>query len=144
VLLASLALSASVAQAAPGPADVAAMRTYVARNRAYSPATRAEAMRRLELLPGLSGSPARFELEAAHIAALADNGHSVLLPPQWPSRYRRSPVHLGLFADGLFVVSAPADRRQLVGRRVLRINGRDWHDIRAAYARYQVGLPGFR
>jgi hypothetical protein len=98
----------------------------------------------LELLPGLTGAPARFELEAAHIAALADNGHSVLLPPQWPSRYRRSPVHLGLFADGLYVVSAPADRRPLIGRRVLRINGHDWREIRAAYARYQGGLPGFR
>ena len=98
----------------------------------------------MELLPGLAATPARFELEAAHIAALADNGHSVLLPPQWPSRYRRSPVHLGLFADGLYVVSAPADRRRLVGRRVLRINGRDWREIRTAYARYQGGLPGFR
>ena len=144
LLLASLAPWAPAALAAPGSADVQAMRTYVERNRAYTPAERAEALRRVELLPGLFATPARFELEAAHIAALADNGHSVLLPPQWPSRYRRSPVHLGLFADGLFVVSAPADRRQLVGRRVLRIYGRDWHDIRAAYARYQGGLPGFR
>lgn len=142
--LASLALWWPAAWAAPGPADVQAMRTYVERNRAYPPAARAEALRQLELLPGLAATPARFELEAAHIAALADNGHSVLLPPQWPSRYRRSPVHFGLFSDGLLVVSAPADRRQLVGRRVLRINGRDWREIRSAYARYQGGLPGFR
>jgi hypothetical protein len=142
LLLASLALSASAALAAPGLADIDAVRTYVDRNRAYSPAERAEALRRLELLPGLVATPARFELEVAHIAALADNGHSVLLPPQWPSRYRRSPVHLGLFADGLYVVAA--NRRQLVGRRVLRINDRDWREIRAAYARYQGGLPGFR
>ena len=142
LLLASLALSSSAGLAAPGPADVAAMRTYVERNKAYTPAERAEALRRVEALPGLIGTPARFELEAAHIAALADNGHSVLLPPQWPSRYRRSPVHLGLFADGLYVVSA--NRRQLVGRRVLRINGRDWQEIRNAYALYQGGLPGFR
>jgi len=144
LLLASLALSASAALAAPGPADVEAMRTYVERNKAYSPAERTAALRRVELLPGLAATPARFELEVAHIAALADNGHSVLLPPQWPSRYRRSPVHLGLFADGLYVVSAPADRGQLVGRRVLRINGHDWREIRAAYARYQGGLPSFR
>jgi hypothetical protein len=142
LLLASLALSASAVLAAPGPADVEAMRVYVERNKAYTPAERAEALRRVEALPGLVGTPARFELEAAHIAALADNGHSVLLPPQWPSRYRRSPIHLGLFADGLYVVSA--NRRQLVGRQVLRINGRDWQEIRAAYARYQGGLPGFR
>jgi hypothetical protein len=142
--LASLALAAGAARAAPGPADVAAMRAYVDRNRAYTPAERAEALRRVELLPGLTRAPARFELEVAHIAALADNAHSALLPPQWPSRYRRSPIHLGLFADGLYIVSAPPAQARLIGRRVTRINGRDWQQVRAAYARYQGGLPGFR
>jgi hypothetical protein len=143
-LLASFALATSAASAAPGPADVAAMRAYVARNRAYTPAERAEALRRVALLPGLAATPVRFELEVAHIAALADNAHSALLPPQWPSRYKRSPVRFGLFADGLYVIAAPADRSRLIGRRVLRINGRDWRDIRTAYARYQGGLPAFR
>ncbi|HTU10824.1 MAG TPA: hypothetical protein VMG08_07975 [Allosphingosinicella sp.] len=144
ILLASIALAATGARAAPGPADVAAMRTYVERNRAYTPAARAEALRRVALLPGLAATPARFELETARIAALADNGHSALLPPQWPARYRRSPVRLGLFADGLYVVAAPGDRARLIGRRVLRINGRDWREIRTAYTRYQGGLQSFR
>ncbi|MEA3012686.1 MAG: hypothetical protein QOD42_1231 [Sphingomonadales bacterium] len=132
------------AAAAPGPEDVAAVRNYIARNRAYTPAGRAEALRRLALLPGLTGDPARFELEVAHIAALSDNGHSALLPPQWASRYKRSPVRLGLFADGLYVVATLPDRRRLLGRKLLRINGHDWREIRAAYARYQGGEPGFR
>lgn len=144
LLLASLALTSTGLRAAPGPADVAAMRSFVERDRAYRPAARAEAMRRVALLPGLTRTPARFELEVARIAALADNGHSALLPPQWASRYRRSPVHLGLFADGLYVISAPRDRRHLVGRRVLGVNGHDWRRIRTAYARYQGGLPSFR
>ncbi|HEV7661182.1 MAG TPA: hypothetical protein VGO55_15185 [Allosphingosinicella sp.] len=141
LVLASVSL---LPAAAPGPEDVAAVRNYIARNRAYTPARRDEALRRLALLPGLTGDPARFELEVAHIAALSDNGHSALLPPQWASRYKRSPVRLGLFADGLYVVAAPSDRRRLVGRQVLRINGHDWREIRAAYARYQGGEPGFR
>ncbi len=144
LLLASLALPAAVATAAPGPADVAAVRTWVERNRSWTPARRAEALRRIELLPSLLGRRARFELEVARIAALADNGHSALLPPQWPSRYRRSPVRLGLFADGLYVIAAPRERARLIGRRVLRINGRDWREVRAAYAHYQGGLPSFR
>jgi hypothetical protein len=141
VLLASISL---LPAAAPGPEDVAAVRNYIARNRAYTPASRAEALRRLALLPGLTGDPARFELEVSHIAALSDNGHSALLPPQWASRYKRSPVRLGLFADGLYVVAAPPDRRRLVGRQVLRINGHGWRQVRAAYARYQGGEPAFR
>ena len=144
LLLASLALPAAALRAAPGPADVAAARTYVERDQAYAPAARTEALRRVAALPRLTRAPARFELEVAAIAALAGNGHSALLPPQWPSRYRRSPVHFGLFADGLYVVSAPPDRARLVGRRVLRINGHNWRDIRTAYARYQGGLQSFR
>lgn len=143
--LASASLAwAPPSAAAPGPEDVAAVRNYVARNRAYTPVSRAEAIRRIALLPGLTGDPARFELEVAHIAALSDNGHSALLPPQWASRYKRSPVRLGLFADGLYVVGAPPDRRALLGRQVLRVNGHDWRQIRVAYARYQGGEPGFR
>ena len=145
ILLAIASIAAAVpAFAAPGPEDVAAVRDFVGKNHAYAPAARAEATRRLELLPGLVGDPARFELEAAHIAALADNGHSVLLPPQWPSRYPRSPVHLGLFADGLYVIAAPAAQAGLLRRRVIAINGRPWQRVRAFYARYQGGEPGFR
>jgi hypothetical protein len=143
-ILLALASISLLPAAAPGPEDVAAVRNYIARNRAYTPASRDEALRRLALLPGLTGDPARFELEVAHIAALADNGHSALLPPQWASRYKRSPVRLGLFADGLYVVATPPDRNRLVGRQVLRINGHDWREIRAAYARYQGGEASFR
>jgi len=145
ILLAIASIAAALpAVAAPGPEDVAAVRDYVEKNRAYSAPARADAVRRLELLPGLLADPARFELEAAHIAALADNGHSVLLPPQWPSRYPRSQVHLGLFANGLYVIAAPADQARLLRRRVIAINGRPWQQVRAAYARYQGGEPGFR
>lgn len=146
--IASAALLVGAASVVGAPAastpDVAAMRDYVAKNRAYSPAARGEALRRVEALAALSGHPAQFELEAAAIAALADNGHSVLLPPQWASRYPRSPVRFGLFADGLFVIAAPADRAGLIGRRVVELNGRPWQAVRQAYARYQGGEQGFR
>jgi hypothetical protein len=48
---------------------------------------------------------AQLDLELAQIAALADNGHSFLMPPQWTTRYPRSVVHLGMFADGLGVLT---------------------------------------
>jgi len=145
ILLAIASMSAAIAMAAaPNDADVAVVRDYVAKNRAYGPSARAEALQRVELLPGLIGQPARFELEAAHIAALADNGHSALLPPQWASRYKRSPVHLGLFADGLFVIAGPEAHRSLLRRRVIAINGHPWQAVRRAYSRYQGGEQAFR
>jgi hypothetical protein len=67
-----------------------------------------------------------------------------LLPPQWTTRYPRSPVHLGLFPDGLFVIAAPAGQAGLVGRPVLEINGRGWQNVRETYARYQGGEQAFR
>ncbi|HEX8640413.1 MAG TPA: hypothetical protein VF704_04575 [Allosphingosinicella sp.] len=145
-IAAAIASALIVAAAAPSvdEGDVAAMRHYVEKNRSYSPAARAEAMRRLERLPALVSDPARFELEAAAIAALADNGHSVLFPPQWTTRYPRSPVRLGLFADGLFVIAAPPGHRALQGREVVAINGRPWRSIRDAYSRYQGGEQAFR
>jgi hypothetical protein len=144
VAIASLSLATAAAATAPGPEDVAAVRDYVGKNRAYTPASRAEALRSVALLPGLISDPARFELEAAHIAALADNGHSSLLPPQWPGRYPRSPVHFGLFADGLYVIAAPPAQASLLRRRVIAINGRPWRDIHRAYSRYQGGEQSFR
>lgn len=136
--------SALTAAAAPTAADVDAVRDYVGKNRAYTPTERAEALREVERLPGLLGDPARFELAAAHIAALADNGHSALLPTQWPLRYPRSPVHLGLFADGLFVVAAPSPHAALLHRRVIAIDGHPWEEVRRAYGAYQGGVPPFR
>jgi len=145
ILIAMTSAAAALpALAAPGPADVAAVRDYVGKNRAYTPPARAEALRAVERLPDLIGDPARFELEAAAIAALANNGHSALLPPQWATRYARSPVRLGLFADGLFVIAAPAEHRALLRRRVIAINGRPWRTVRRAYARYQGGEQAFR
>lgn len=142
--IASAAALSVPSLAAPTPADVEAVRDYVGKNRAYSATARAEALRGVERLPGLLGRPARFELEAAAIAALANNGHSALLPPQWPSRYKRSPVHLGLFADGLFVIAAPPEHEATLRRRVLAINGRPWRTVHRAYARYQGGEQAFR
>lgn len=115
---ASIAGLGAAALAAPTEADVAVVRDYVGKNCAYTPPARAEAMAAAERMPALLHDPARFELEAAHVAALAHNGHSALLPPQWATRYPRSPVHLGLFSDGLYVIAAPGTHAALLRRRV--------------------------
>ena len=144
ILLVLASILPAAAAAAPTRADVAAVRDYVERNRAYAPAARDAALRGVERLHLFLGDPARFELEAAAIAALADNGHSALLPPQWATRYPRSPVRLGLFADGLFVIAAPDEQAHLRRRRVVAINGAPWRTVRRAYTRYQGGEQAFR
>lgn len=142
--LAALALAAPAGAAAPTAADVEAVRAYIEANKAYSPAARAEALRRSAALPALLADSARFELEVARIVALSDNGHSSLFPGQWPSRYPRSPIRFGRFADGLYVIAAPQQHRTMVGRRVVAINGKPWRQIGDAYAAYQGGSAAFR
>lgn len=143
VLLVTLAFIAIISPA-PTPADVAALAKFVADDRSYAAMARAEAEKRLDLLPAVLGDPAAFELEAAGIVALADNGHTVYFPPQWTMRYSRSNVRFGLFADGLFVISAPTAKAPLLGRRVAKINGHSWREVRQAYSRYQGGSESFK
>src|SRR3712207_6161810 len=139
----SFLIAAVPAAAQPNAADVAAMRKLVEDDRSYRPAAKAEALRRVETLAQHLGSPARFELEAARIVALADNGHTAYFPAQFTLRYPRSQVRLGLFADGLFVIAAPAEHASLVGKEVARINGQDWRDLRRHFAAYQGGTQQF-
>lgn len=145
LLCAALALGATGANAGtPTEADIAAVEQFLATDNSYSPAAKAEAQRRAAGLSAYLEDQPRFELEVARIAALADNGHTALAPPQWTLRYPRSPVRLGLFADGLFVIAAPANYASAIGKRVTAINGLPWREAREVFALYRGGAPGFR
>jgi hypothetical protein len=143
--LALAVLAAShAAAAAPTEADVADLRAIVARDASYSAEERAEAERLLDTLPALMKDEARFELQAARIIAIAGNGHTALFPAQWTNRYPRSPVRLGLFGDGLFVIAAPASQSHLVGSSVTAINGRPWRLVYDAFDSFQGGRQELR
>ena len=137
-------LALAMAAAVPTARDVAAMEQFVRDDRSYAPAAKAAARRDAGRLTAHLSDAARFELEAARIVALADNGHSAFFPAQWTLRYARSPVRFGLFADGLYVIAAPPHHRRLLGKAVVAINGRDWSDLRRALARYQGGAQPFK
>ncbi len=55
---------------------------------------------------------------AGSVAARQD-GHSAVVP------YLASPVRAYLFPDGLFIVGAPAEYREFIGSRILKIGGTD-------------------
>ena len=141
------ALGASEGAAARdrGP-DLAAVRQFLDSDKSYSPAEKAAAQAALQRLtrkaPALDD--AQFELAVAHIAAITDNGHTFLMPGAWPQRYDRIPLRLVLLSDGLFVGSADAADSDLVGARVVRIEGRALPALREAYRRYEGGLEGWR
>ena len=130
---------------APGPEDVAAVRNYVARNRAYTPGEpgRGAAPARAAARPRRRSGPLRARgrpyrracRQRPQRAAAAAMGVALQAQPGPARPVRRRPLRRS---------RRRRDRGRLVGRRVLRINGHDWREIRAAYARYQGGEPGFR
>ena len=137
-MLATL-LSAGAIAGAPSQADIVAVEQFLDKDSSYSPAAKAEARQLASQLERHLGDQPRFELEVARIVALADNGHTALFPPQWTLRYPRSPVRVGLFADGLFVIAAPAEYAAALGKPVATINGQPWQQVRRAFSAFQGG-----
>jgi hypothetical protein len=103
-----------------------------------NPAARTQALAELEGIRKRAArlSPAEYQLRVAHLAALAGNGHTMLVKSAWPHAFNRIPLRLHRFADGLFVIHAPDDLRELIGARVVSIDGRDLSQLERVYRRY--------
>lgn len=129
---------------APSLADIAAVGQFLDKDNSYSPAAKAEARQLASQLGQYLGDEPRFELEVVRIVALADNGHTAIFPPQWTLRYPRSPVRVGLFSDGLYVIAAPSEYAAALGKPVATINGQPWQQVRRAYSAFQGGAEQFK
>ena len=113
--------------------DLAVFRTaFLERDRAFSPEARAEAERRLI---GLEAEPPAtldaFEQALAKIVALADNGHSNLVPGPGSSRNLRIGLRLAPFGEDFHVVRAKVADRDLLGARLVAIDGRPITEVRS-------------
>ncbi|MDP9050447.1 MAG: hypothetical protein M3O31_06935 [Acidobacteriota bacterium] len=96
----------------------------IAMDRAFTPESRAEAERRviaLKALPAPLDGP-HLLVALMLIDALADNGHSKVSfgPGATP---KELPVRVQLFSDGLYVMRAQEADRELLGGRVVAIDG---------------------
>jgi hypothetical protein len=83
---------------------------------------------------------AKLALEAARLTALADNGHTNVLTQLSDTSFRSVPIRLGVFADGLFVVKATGDNRDLVGAQLLAVNDRPIDSVIATFRPF-IGGP---
>jgi len=118
----------------PAPRDAGEARVrdldYLARlpdvDRSFSPAAAARFRERIRALrasaPGMDD--ARFFLEVAAAVALSDNAHTNVDAVSWRARLASAPVRFAWFPEGLFVVRAMAGHEDLLGARVLAIDGR--------------------
>ena len=72
---------------------------------------------------------AALAMGMAKAVASADNGHTNVLGLAGDYGFNAVPFRLGRFADGLFVVIAAADHRDLLGAQILAVNGRPTEEI---------------
>jgi len=114
---------------------------FLAVDRSYSAAARTEAERRLAALERAAGrvSASAFGVELCRIAALADNGHSLC-------RVQGGGVGLSFSALGgeFYVFKAAPENADLLGARLLAIDGYSMKRIRPAVRSMLGGVPAHR
>jgi len=121
-------------------------REFFAVDSSYSPERRAEANTRLSTLEGqvATTSAASFELELARIVALADNGHTASPASLRSRRYSRVPLRFVPLGDQFYVLRADAAYADLLGARVVAIDGKSIRDVRTVAHTLWGGTPAWR
>jgi hypothetical protein len=142
-----LLLGASIqTQADDFSGDLPKLREFLDLDKSYSTVERAEAeVAFAKLKAGASNmSLAAFHLAVARIAALSHNGHTMMPAGLWMFSFDRIPLRFHVFADGMYVVHAPEAMRDLVGARVVSIDGHGADELRAAFGQYFGAREGKR
>lgn len=150
VFLALVLLAGTSAAQEPSPTDrerdIAAFRSaFLDRDISFGAEARAEAEARLSALaaaPDLDDDA--FEVGLARIVALADNGHSVLIAGPRSGRNRRVAIRLEPFGESFHVLRARAEHADLLGARLVAIDGRPVDAARDAARTLFGGTPGLR
>lgn len=122
--------------------DLAHLRRLPEVERSFTAESRAAFVQAIAAIEPRAGELDRagLAMAAAKAVALADNGHSNVLGLVGDHGFNAVPIRLGWFADGLFVIAADDERRQLLGGQVLRVNGREVAALVASLRPY-VGGP---
>jgi hypothetical protein len=139
--------AASATSAEARRADIAAFREqFLAPDRAYSDAARAEAEQRLTALEAKAGdiSQVYFELELSRIVALADNGHTTFFAGPRSRRYNRAEIRLFPIGSNFYVLRAKESDADLLGARLIAIDGHPINEVRAVARTLAGGEPRWR
>jgi len=123
--------------------DLATLRNrYIQESRAFTNETRKAALDLVASLEARAGllTPAEFLLGVARTTALADNGHDGWYPEHgaWLPE-RRAPIRYFWFPDSLVVARAAAGLQDLVGARVIALDG---HPVGEVFERLRTFAGG--
>jgi hypothetical protein len=128
-------------------ADVGQLRELMMEvEKSWTPSTRAVAVARLDSLAAAVDtiSLLGFEHAVARIVATADNGHTSVPATRRANRFNRIGMRFTPF-EGDFIVmrTRPADA-ELLGARLLAVDGRSLAEFRAAIHTLHGGTPAWR
>lgn len=145
-LASALALLSAPSLAGDFSGDIAEIAMFLEMDKSYSTDERHEAEAAFAALKSTAAdmSPEAFQLAAAHIAAIARNGHTMLAPGVWAHQFNRIPIELHSFADGVFVIHARDGYKDLLGARVTQIGGKDVAELKSAFGGYFGAREGKR
>jgi len=117
----------------------------IAVDRSYSSQARAEAQRRLAALADLKTVVPRpnFRVALMEIAALADNGHT-RLDSDSGADPMELPVRVAAFADGIYVLHATKAYADLLGGKIVSIDGHPIDEVMARLEQLRGGTPQWR
>lgn len=106
-------------------------RNYFDYNKAYSPQAREQAEKLLAQYQSQAGklSSAAFDLAVARMVALADNGHSTIFMGPFSRHHNRLPCRFYKFADGFFVIRARPACADLLGAKIVSIDGHPIQEV---------------
>ena len=127
--------------------DINAFRTQVlGRDRSYAADARLKAESQLAgLEAGIDRvSPVQFALALARITALADNGHTNVASSVRARFFNRVPVRLTAFGDEFRVVRATEANADLLGARLVAVDGHAIAELRDSARTLSGGVPHWR
>ncbi len=147
LFIASHAWADSATTAQNHQSDIKQFRAqFLEKDRSFSPAARSAAEARLAALEKTVAEigPVQFELALAQIAALADNGHSGAFAASRSRRHERVDMRLVPFGDAFHVLRVKAENEDLLGARLVAIDGVPMEKLRELGRSLTGGVPTWR
>jgi hypothetical protein len=121
-------------------------REFMAVDKSYSAANRGAAEKRLAALEAAlaTTTPVEFEIAIARIVALADNGHTNAAALPRARRHNRVPVRMAPFIGDFYVLRVRGADADLLGARLVSIDGQPAAKLREIAHTLTGGTAGFR
>lgn len=117
-----------------------------AMDKSYSPAARAEMVREVGKMAAATKpfTPQEFLVRLMRITALADNGHTHMRLLGAGRHPNLVPVKVTRFGDEFYVMRAKPQYKDLLGGRLVSIDGMPFAEIAKRLDALRGGLPNFR